>query len=70
MKSWWFCDEKLLLCCYAARDTHFNAFIITLNDDIYELLQIILSLFNRSIYRNVTLNLKINLLQFPLKIEF
>ena len=23
----WFCDEKLLLSCCAARDTHFSAFI-------------------------------------------
>ena len=27
LNSCWFCDEKLLLNCCAARDTHFSAFI-------------------------------------------
>ena len=27
INSCWFCDEKLLLSCCAARDTHFSAFI-------------------------------------------
>ncbi len=28
MKSWWFCNEKLLLCCYAARNTHFSRALV------------------------------------------
>ena len=28
LNSCWFCDEKHLLSCCAARDTHFSAFII------------------------------------------
>ena len=27
LNSCWLCDEKLLLSCCAARDTHFSAFI-------------------------------------------
>ena len=28
LKYCWFCDEKLMLSCCDARDTHFSAFII------------------------------------------